>query len=202
MVTRRSAAIRLPRSPAGPGRLTSPSSASRAARFPRTCTTWSSPGIRSKCAGRSVAISFGSQRWAARCCSSPVARGSCHSWPCCGAGQLPARTSRLLYSARTREDIIYAGELDWLRQQGDRGLEVYYTLTRAQPPDWKGYSRRIDRAMLQEVATPLTAVPHVYVCGPTLLVESVANQLVALGVEPAAIKTERFGPTGTLPNGG
>lgn len=109
--------------------------------------------------------------------------------------------ARLLYSARTREDIIYAGELDRLRQQGDGGLEVYYTLTRAQPPDWKGYSRRIDRAMLQEVATPLGGVPHVYVCGPTLFVESVANQLVSLGVEPAAIKTERFGPTGTLSNG-
>ncbi len=109
--------------------------------------------------------------------------------------------ARLLYSARARKDIIYAGELDRLRRQGDGGLEVYYTLTRAQPPDWKGYSRRIDRAMLQEVATPLTAAPHVYVCGPTLLVESVANELVGLGVAPAAIKTERFGPTGTISKG-
>ena len=106
--------------------------------------------------------------------------------------------ARLLYSARTREDIIYAGELDRLFQQGNGQLEVYYTLTRAQPPGWTGYSRRIDRAMLEEVATPLGEPPHAYVCGPTLLVESVANQLVALGVEPAAIKTERFGPTGAI----
>ncbi len=109
--------------------------------------------------------------------------------------------TRLLYSARTREDIIFVGEFDRLCQQGDGGLEVYYTLTRAQPPNWKGYSRRIDRAMLQEMATPLSAAPHVYVCGPTLLVESVGNQLVDLGVEPAAIKMERFGPTGTNSKG-
>ncbi len=109
---------------------------------------------------------------------------------------------RLLYSARTREDIIYAGELDRLCQQGDGPPEIYYTLTRAQPPGWTGYSRHIDRAMLQEVAAPLGEALHVYVCGPTLLVESVANQLVGLGVEPAAIKTERFGPTGTISKGG
>jgi ferredoxin-NADP reductase len=35
-----------------------------------------------------------------------------------------------------------------------------------------------------------------YVCGPTSLVESVAEALVGLGHDAARIKTERFGPTG------
>ena len=34
---------------------------------------------------------------------------------------------------------------------------------------------------------------RVYVCGPTPFVESVANDLVALGHDPATIRTERFG---------
>jgi ferredoxin-NADP reductase len=35
-----------------------------------------------------------------------------------------------------------------------------------------------------------------YVCGPTPFVEEAARLLVALGHEPAAVRTERFGPTG------
>ena len=58
-------------------------------------------------------------------------------------------------------------------------------------------SRRIDAAMLAEVAWPPAARPLTYVCGPTRLVEAVASTLVGLGHEPARIKTERFGPTGS-----
>ena len=47
--------------------------------------------------------------------------------------------------------------------------------------------------MLEEVATPGV---RVYVCGPTSFVETVADDLVALGHEAANIRTERFGATG------
>jgi ferredoxin-NADP reductase len=47
--------------------------------------------------------------------------------------------------------------------------------------------------MLREVNVPGA---RTYVCGPTGFVESVANDLVALGVDPATIRTERFGATG------
>jgi ferredoxin-NADP reductase len=103
--------------------------------------------------------------------------------------------TRLLYSARTPGDIIYRAELDRLAAAGS-ALQVVYALTRAQPPGWTGYRRRIDRAMLAEVAWPATARPLVYVCGPTRLVETVASALVELGHEPGRVKTERFGPTG------
>jgi ferredoxin-NADP reductase len=36
----------------------------------------------------------------------------------------------------------------------------------------------------------------VFVCGPTPFVEHVADLLVELGHDPAAIRAERFGPTG------
>src|SRR5215212_573345 len=103
--------------------------------------------------------------------------------------------TRLLYSSRSREDVIYAEELDRLSAD-DGTLEVFHALTRSQPPGWTGYSRRIDREMLEEVGWPSEERPLVFVCGPTPLVETVATVLVELGHNPARVKTERFGPTG------
>jgi ferredoxin-NADP reductase len=70
------------------------------------------------------------------------------------------------------------------------------TYTREPPPGWTGYARRIDRAMLEEAALPPDRDPRIFVCGPTGLVEGVAADLVALGHDPARIRTERFGATG------
>ena len=100
----------------------------------------------------------------------------------------------LLYSSRSLEDVIYREELERLAA-GDR-LTVVHTLTRAQPPGWTGLSRRIDRAMLDEVGFPAQARPHVFICGPTGLVESAGQHLLDLGYDPSSIKTERFGPSG------
>jgi ferredoxin-NADP reductase len=103
--------------------------------------------------------------------------------------------TRLLYSSRSREDTIYVEELDHLAAE-DAALEVIHTLTRSQPPGWTGYSRRIDREMLDAVAPSPQERPLAFVCGPTPLVETVATVLVELGHDPARVKTERFGPTG------
>jgi ferredoxin-NADP reductase len=103
--------------------------------------------------------------------------------------------TRLLYSSRTPEDVIFREELERLAATGD-GLTVTHTLTRAQPPGWQGYARRIDKAMLEEVGWRPDERPLVYVCGPTRLVEAVADDLVALGHDPVQVRTERFGPTG------
>jgi ferredoxin-NADP reductase len=51
--------------------------------------------------------------------------------------------------------------------------------------------------MLAEVLEPLGISALVYICGPTTLVEAAANALVRLGLPPARVRTERFGPTGT-----
>jgi len=103
--------------------------------------------------------------------------------------------TRLLYSSRTPEDVIYQSELDRLAQN-DRTLEIFYTFTRQAPAGWTGYQRRIDAAMLREVEEPLGNNTRTYVCGPTLLVEAVADTLVGMGRSPQQIRTERFGPTG------
>jgi ferredoxin-NADP reductase len=102
--------------------------------------------------------------------------------------------ARLLYSARTLEDVIYREELAELAARGD-GFEVVHTLTRARPAGWTGYDRRVDAEMLAEVGFHDPGA-IAYVCGPTGFVETVASALVDLGHEPGRIRTERFGPTG------
>jgi ferredoxin-NADP reductase len=106
-----------------------------------------------------------------------------------------ATPTRLLYSSRTFADIIYRDELARLSAT-DPALEVIQTLTRAQPPGWTGLHRRIDEAMLAEIAWPPSQHPLCYICGPTPFVETAASLLTLLGHEPDRIKTERFGPTG------
>jgi ferredoxin-NADP reductase len=103
--------------------------------------------------------------------------------------------TRLLYSSRDFDDIIYRRELEQLAA-ADPTLMVTHTLTRAQPPGWAGYARRIDRAMLAEVAWRPSEQPQAFVCGPTSLVETVASALVELGHDPLRVKTERFGASG------
>jgi ferredoxin-NADP reductase len=105
------------------------------------------------------------------------------------AGTTPIR---LLYSSRTYEDVIYRAELETPPAQ----VEVFYTLTREQPPGWTGYSRRIDDDLLREVAWPATEQPHVFICGSTRFVDAAADGLVRLGYDPGSVKTERFGATG------
>jgi ferredoxin-NADP reductase len=103
--------------------------------------------------------------------------------------EIPAR---LLLSARTQADVIYREEIE----QPEGKVEVALTLTRAQPPGWTGYSRRVDTDLLRETAWPVSERPLAFVCGPTPFVEAVATSLVELGYDPGRVKTERFGATG------
>jgi ferredoxin-NADP reductase len=101
--------------------------------------------------------------------------------------------TRLLFSSRSWDDVVYRDELERLH---GNGATVVHTLTRAQPDGWTGYARRVDAEMLAEVGPSAAERPLVYVCGPTPFVEAAAEALVQLGHEPGRIKTERFGPTG------
>jgi len=107
----------------------------------------------------------------------------------------PEVRALLLYSSRSLDDIIYRGELEQ-RSANETTLEVKHTLTRSQPQDWEGYSRRVDRPMLEDVLNWLKETPNAYICGPTRFVEAVADGLVKFGLAPDKIRTERFGPSG------
>ncbi|MGH2385714.1 MAG: ferredoxin reductase [Candidatus Limnocylindria bacterium] len=101
--------------------------------------------------------------------------------------------TRLLFSSRTWDDIIYREELERLN---GNGLMVVHTLTRSRPTGWTGYARRVDAEMLAEVGPSVAERPRIYVCGPTPFVQAAAEALVQVRHDPREIKTERFGPTG------
>jgi ferredoxin-NADP reductase len=100
---------------------------------------------------------------------------------------------RLLYSARSLDDVIYRDEL--MSVPAGAEIDVRFTLTRSQPAGWEGYRGRVDQKLLEEVAWPPSEQPLVYICGPNGFVEAAASALVALGHDPARVKTERFGPS-------
>jgi ferredoxin-NADP reductase len=101
---------------------------------------------------------------------------------------------RLLLSAREAGDVLYRAELE--RLAGHAGVTVQITLTRGAPEGWTGFTRRVDTMMLEDVGPPPSAAPRVFVCGPTNFVEHVADALLELGHDRAAVHTERFGATG------
>lgn len=97
---------------------------------------------------------------------------------------------RLLYSVRSPADRFFAAELDGL---AERGLELRYVYTRQGPLGWTDAVGRVTRDALAAAVWPARTRPHVYVCGPTAFVETVADWLVELGHAAHDIRTERFG---------
>ena len=105
---------------------------------------------------------------------------------------------KLIYSVRDPAALLYAGELERREQAGD-GLEVTYVYTRTAPPGSSQPTGRINATTLASAGWPPEESPAVFVCGPTGFVEAVADLLVRAGHGAAAIKTERFGPSGGKP---
>jgi ferredoxin-NADP reductase len=101
---------------------------------------------------------------------------------------------RALCSARSLELLLYREEL--LEIAAGDPFDISVTLIREQSSSWRGYRRRIDGELLEEVAWAPTDRPLTYICGSTGFVETAAAALVALGHDPARIRTERFGGTG------
>lgn len=95
---------------------------------------------------------------------------------------MPELDMRLVYSVRRPDDVIYRDEL------GDAVL----TYTREAPDGWTGHTGHIDADLLRDPAEGATVA---FVCGSTGFVETASDLLLNLGMAPAAIRTERFGPT-------
>ncbi len=97
---------------------------------------------------------------------------------------MPELPMRLVYSARSREEIVYAEEL---------GEDAVVTLTRESPPEWDGHIGRIDAELISAQAFEIGPA---FVCGSNGFVEAASRLLLDAGYEPRRIRTERFGPTG------
>ena len=102
----------------------------------------------------------------------------------------------LLYSVRTRNDVIYHGELRALARSDPR-FTLRITLTRESAPGGTDGAGRIDLPSVKALLEDLGGVAEVYVCGSDGFVEGASALLLQAGQPPDAIRTERFGPTGT-----
>jgi ferredoxin-NADP reductase len=101
----------------------------------------------------------------------------------------PEAPMRLLYSARTRPEVIYADEF---------GDDVIVALTRE--PEGAPIEG-LERVQRGRIFTGLVAAEAfdsglAFVCGSNGFVESISQMLLATGYAPERIRTERFGPTG------
>lgn len=101
---------------------------------------------------------------------------------------------RLLYSARSLQDVIYRDEL--MRFAAYDEVDIRFALTCEWPGNWHGHRGRIDGRLLSEVSWPARDRPRSLICGPTPFVETAASVLAAQGQPPDRIKIEPFGPAG------
>jgi ferredoxin-NADP reductase len=101
---------------------------------------------------------------------------------------------RVLYSARSLDEVIYREEL--LRLADHPNAEIEIALTRDWPTGWCGHRGRITPKVLRDASWPVDQQPLIYVCGPSGFVEAASGALVEAGHDPKRVRTERFGPTG------
>jgi ferredoxin-NADP reductase len=102
----------------------------------------------------------------------------------------PELPMRLLYSARTRREVIFADEL---------GEDAIVALTRElEGVPIEGLARfQLGRIFPGLIAAEAFDSGLAFVCGSNPFVESISQMLLAVGYAPERIRTERFGPTGT-----
>jgi ferredoxin-NADP reductase len=99
----------------------------------------------------------------------------------------------LVYSSRTRADVIYHDELTALAHSDPR-FTLLTTLTRDSAPGWSGRVGRIDLHVIRTLLEGVSGEADSFVSGPNGFVEAAAAFLVQAGQPPGAIRTERFGP--------
>ena len=98
----------------------------------------------------------------------------------------------LVFSARSREDLLFFNELSELAAAGE-GFSLMVTLTREAP----AHSFRVGRIdatfIAGVVATMKMPVRQVLICGSNPFVEAATEGTIAAGLDAALIKTERYG---------
>ena len=96
----------------------------------------------------------------------------------------------LLYCVRTKDDVIFAGELNALRSRLQR---FQYHLLLSQPdPGWTGPRGHISPNFIRNAVSDV-ASPEFFVCGPPPFMDATRRILIDLGVVPDRIRQESFG---------
>ncbi len=109
----------------------------------------------------------------------------------CWQGQID-----LVFSVRSRDDVIFAAELDFLASRHPN-LHVHKTITRDVPGDWTGPRGRVSMDLLRQLV-PDFAARRSFVCGPDEMAAAVRKELIASGVAESRITLESFTPAGAV----
>jgi ferredoxin-NADP reductase len=94
----------------------------------------------------------------------------------------------LIYSARTREDFAFAGELRRLSRQGR--IRFYRTVTRDAKKGWRGRRGRVQQAWV--TACVRGRGPLCFVCGPDAFVARMMGMLREAGVPARNMRREKY----------
>ncbi len=101
---------------------------------------------------------------------------------------------KMLYSARSPEDIIFRKELEHISARHN-GFQVVVTVTSdwGGTECWTGFTGRVRRQMLELVAGDDLYERHLFMCGPNPFMESVKAILREMEFPIAQLHTESFG---------
>ena len=99
----------------------------------------------------------------------------------------------LLFSGRTKQDLLFHEELSQLSDRAD-GFRLIATLTReSELPDGV-LAGRIDAATVDRALAALPGAPvRTFICGSNPFVENAATHVVQAGIRAATVSTERYG---------
>ena len=106
----------------------------------------------------------------------------------------PEARVTLLYGNRTTSSVMFAEELADLKDRHGPRFQLVHVLSR-EPRDVELFTGRLDRDRLRRLLTnlvPLTAVDHVWLCGPFEVVSGAQEVLADLDVPAEKVHLELF----------
>ncbi|WP_444676759.1 ferredoxin--NADP reductase [Halomonas sp. E19] len=95
----------------------------------------------------------------------------------------------LLYANKTWEDATFRDELAELEECLD--LDVIHVISDPEP-EWKGESGKIDEALVKRRLPRDDGRRQYFICGPEPLMNAAEKALIAQGVAPTHIFSDRF----------
>ena len=99
----------------------------------------------------------------------------------------------LVYSSRTWEDVIFRDELVGAHALRN-GFDLVLATTRGPRGRTGDFERRLDAPLVASILAAWGHAPRIaYVCGADAFVEAIAKALVAQGLAPQTVRTERYG---------
>lgn len=111
----------------------------------------------------------------------------------------PQARVTLVYGNRGHDTILFAGELEDLKDRHLGRFEVIHMLTRDDDVEAPLFLGRITSEKVRALGERLidyNAVDHVLVCGPGSMIKDVRSELLALGIPAARIHHEFFSSPG------